>query len=239
MTASPRQHDRLFADWGEWAQIVAGQIWLLRSNQYFWREFNEGLVENRAGTDGTFPAHYSRLYADAQLMTLRRLGENSGDNTDMSLANLLAAIRRNPRVLTFDRFRNLPVIYPTKPLRWFHDVPVGHHQDSAAVFDGLVGDGQGGLSLDRLDGDADALQTAVARVKARADKVIAHIDRHTYLSNVKDATSYADMHEVVDTVADLGDKWVYVLRGGSPLDSHPMFLNDWHEPLREAVFPPG
>jgi hypothetical protein len=193
MTAPPRDHARLFSEWGAWADVIGGQLWLLRSHEYLWSNVRDALVEHQPERDGTFLAHYCRVYADAQLMTLRRLAEPSNNKRNRSLTNLLRAIKSNPHVLTLDRFRALPVIYPSEPVSWFGDVPPGQHQNLAAIFNGTYGDGDGNLSVARVDADLATLTDAFAKVATRATHVIAHLDRRGYFSDVKDALTYADL----------------------------------------------
>lgn len=97
MTAPPGSRREIFEDWQRWITTVKDELVRAHFHQYLWTELRQAIGQRTPDADATFLIHYNRLYADTQMMTIRRVADV--DNQTASLGRLLTSIPKNPRVL--------------------------------------------------------------------------------------------------------------------------------------------
>lgn len=224
MTAPPVDHDRIFATWQTWTRRVVHEIGSIRFHEIVWTQVRDEIVERYPDGDGTFLAHYSRLYADAQLMAIRRVAEDTDGRGTDSLAHLLRAMQANPKVMTRDRWIALEPMFPAGS----REIDVG------STYDERYGDANGHVRPDLIARDLDRVEHVVTAVKRRADTAIAHLDR----VDAPAALTYADLRATIADVTAIAEPWVYLLLGAIKGQWVPVITTDWQQPLRDGLFLP-
>lgn len=228
MTAPSTDHDRVYASWVKWIEVIKTEIIRAHWHQAVWSDVRDEIQRLYPDADASFLVSYSQLYARAQLVRIRALTD--ADSDAASLRRLIAAIRNNSAVLHFDRYVAV------------RGDPVEARYDWLRCY----GDEEGRLRLALLDGDTERLDD-LKPIKAHVDENIAHIQRSVHVGDDTHPTVQADrtvlrFQDIRDALAVLGEvcnTYLALLTGSMIGDWSPIIEPDWHEPLRRGLFLPG
>ena len=155
----------------------------VESREEFTRKYPEG--------DHTFLNHYARLYADRQIIAVRRMVDE--DDRTNSLWWVIEKLRRNPKIgdrsdLLADHRRRRPYDSSlTKEWNDFYDTSFGTQSIPSAT------------TLQNLLVDLVGPSSVIYKVKEYADQRVAHRDRMTGQVTL----TYADLHAALTEVAEV------------------------------------
>lgn len=103
MSAPISQHDALFAKWTEWLARVEEDVYRLHANHRVWKDLIEIIDSNSDIPESDFIRGWiTRQHMEAMVFGIRRQTEVKDEV--VTIASLLEAIRRNPEVITRQRF---------------------------------------------------------------------------------------------------------------------------------------
>lgn len=204
--------DDRFAKWLTWSGRIQKEIVNCHAERIVWREMVDKLDEHRPESV-PFRNHYTRLYADAQAMAIRRLVDR--DNEVESLTRLISEMRIDRDVMTRSRYI---AMRPQDPDR------------AARRFDELFGDGCEHLRLDLLTGDLEELDRVSGPVRRRANHRIAHMTTKA-LSPMR----FADIHGALEAISTTYNRYGQLLHV-SDIDTVPALAYDWKAPFRQALW---
>jgi hypothetical protein len=94
------EREARFQRWAEHVEMIKQHVWELHHHRAIWREMREVLIA-ASHEDTIFLDHYTRLYAERQLIAVRRLVDL--DTRTVSLARLLTELAEHPASMTRQR----------------------------------------------------------------------------------------------------------------------------------------
>jgi hypothetical protein len=219
--------DETFDRWRDWLTSIERELVRAHFHQLIWTEMRDAILERFPDAHVAFLVSYSRVYAEAQMVAIRRLTDERKGVA--SLAALIRDIRRRPQVITRTRF---VAQRPSDP------------EGAARTFDRVYTARPGDETISRalLDGDLRTLASRVADIKGRVDRTIAHLDQDidkTVRSrrDVTNVVTYADIRDVLAFLGDLTNRYQALLTDSTMGDWTPVIEGDWHKPFRASLFP--
>lgn len=223
MTAPPGDRDQIFADWDEWVGVLWNEVVRLHWHRAVWCEVRDEIQARTPHADQTFLASYTATYVTTALMTIRRLIDT--DENTRSLVSLIAAIKRNPEVVTRTRYSEIRVERNPESAQWIPGKPEFERAWSSSLdpehIDPAI-----------LDGDVASLAAELTHADAWATKTIAHLDPRRPEVPMR----FDDLDHAIDYVTAVYDKYQLLIRQSSTTEYTPAIQGDWHEPLRAPLF---
>ncbi len=221
-------HTEMLAKWTQWMGKLQHQLLQLHHHRRMWKDTTDALLTQNCG-DVVFADHYTLLFVDAAAVAVRRLAEANEDRRTISLANLMKDVRAHPNVITRDvyikRFeRDDPHEWARKD--WLEE---GKHQ-----WEDLFASPGGGLDIDRIDGHLADLEATVGKVKAFADRTVAHLDRR----GVTEMPTFDDLDASIDILGEHFKHYSILITGSGWVGLEPTVQSDWRRPFRSALFEP-
>jgi hypothetical protein len=172
VTAPPANHDAVFAAWLELLEKVNRQIHVAMLHRKLWTQVRDAVIARHPDADGTLINSYGDVYWDSQVMAVRRLADQYPDRP-VSLWWLLERIRRNPEVVTRNRYVTVGAErYADEPDSWEYQRVVERHERD---FTDRYGAGAH-VDRARIVGWQLELKRELRAVDAHADQWIAHRD---------------------------------------------------------------
>lgn len=221
VTIPPRDYDRELAKWREWMKAMWTQLAQAYLHQQVWTEVRDAIAERYREADQTFLWSYTRVYAQAQVMMVRRFADTNP--TSQSLWVVIDKLERSPGVMSMPRY-----------------VEVRARSDDASdvaeaeeEFRRLFGDGGDELDIGMLTRDKDRLRTDLERALTYGDRVVAHFDRRAAVSTL----TFKELGDAVEDLARLWTHYEHLLTGSFTSFEHFTITSDWQEPLRDSLFP--
>lgn len=223
MPKMSRQENDLYNKWCQWIRIIESEIYeLSQSRQIFW-DVQKIIGQNAQlhSLPGYFNFSMKGWYERSQAAGVRRLADK--DPNTVSLHSLIGGIKRNPSVITRDRFCRQYA--NDHRFRFGHPGAEAITQEANALFDSLVGAGRAQVDPQTLDDDIRLIEAQageVEAIKAYVDKRIAHRDK---MEAVK-RPHHSQLDTALDLLISLYQKYSTILTGRSvkfPLD----YLEDW------------
>jgi hypothetical protein len=190
-----------------------------------WRDVNEILLANP--TVGQQPSafwdFYQESYAAAQAVAIRSQADDRRDTC--SLRRLLGEIAARPDLLSRRGYAELLDAQQAQD-----ELLVQHANRDWDAW----ADSQG----ERFNGaiaraDVDGLQRAAGRVSVYVNEHLAH---DAAAPKVTELPTFNDLHEAIDSIGALFQKYATILTGGSWELDH-IVLGDWREIFRTAWIP--
>lgn len=229
VTAPPVNREKLHRDWCERHERIQNEVLGLHHHRALWRETRVALLDAEPEGPGFFVSHYSTLYVESQAIRVRRLVRR-GDNDPFSLGALIEAARRNPSVLTRDRY----IERATRSTNDDADL-FANWDRKRAVEEWLRMCGSGNeISPVNLDGYLKRLDRA-NEIAAHADHHVAHISNPSRTDPGTSAT-YRDLDEAIDEIGEVHRDWGVILHGRYLAQFEPVVQGDWKAPLRHPLF---
>lgn len=223
MTAPPAEHERLLTRWSDWIERITLDLIRGHLHQHVWRSVRDEILRVRPEADQSFLVSYSAIYADGQVMRVRRIADTHPDSD--SLINLLDAIRRNPKVMTRERYADR------------HAERTGFENGwamGAAEWDDLFAaqPGDEEISGDLVARDQRRLTVQLEHLTAWATKTLAHLDplRPTVIPQ------YQDISRALDLLAEITGRYSVFIRGWAPSEWKPFMQGDWEAVFRPTLF---
>jgi hypothetical protein len=200
---------------------IRDEVILLHHHRQIWSEMNATLAVG-CPDEGTFLDHYDRLYADRQVVAVRRLIDRDKD-TD-SLAQLVNKLASRPDLLSRDRWVDL-----------FRDGGAHWMTEAHRQFDRTADPS----NPDRVDPQVMAMFAASLRdnltmVKAYVDKDIAHMERS---STPTPLITWDQLDEAIDLLGEVVTKVGVMLTANWLTFTAGVIQTDWRRPFRSALFP--
>jgi hypothetical protein len=238
VTAPAGQHPELAAKWRENIAGLAEELNLAWIDRSVFVAVRDALVRN-PGPDATFLLSYSRVYAQSQVMLVRRLADD--DDMSRSLFALLERMKRNPAVITrtpwvADRMAAMP-----EPVAGDDALSANmqaalrahHRAKSDAEFTRIAGPGE---CLDRatLQQDQVTLRADLAAVITYADNVVAHLDP----TRDEHRLTFREIHDAIDRAGEMVNRYSAFLTGSWHAFENLALPPSWQVPLQRPVFEP-
>ncbi len=206
----------IIEEWQSMFNNIENALFDLRADQCIFRGFMEIVESNPAlPSNNLFIVWAWRNYLYTAAMRVRR--QISTDSRDASLVNLLEAIKREPAVLSRQRYASL-----------FKGAGVLEN-DSAFInkcFDDLVGEGKQSLSPTDITEDIDCLKKTAGTLHEYATKIVAHADKNA--ESIKTLPTIKDLDDSIDLFEKTFNRYYGLLNAGGI--GFPKVANDpWKE----------
>src|SRR6266581_3240166 len=209
----------------KWLQRIHEDIQLLLINRRIFRVAQAVVEANpRIQANGIFLSWMARAYADDQLVGVRR--QIDGRNDVISLLRLLRAIKKNPQLLSRERFVS----------RYSEDLRPAAHK----AFDEIAGPNQQYINTAMVDEDIKKLEDTTKNLQTYINQEITHI-RDKSVGSVPilpRLPTFADLDECLDLLERLLRKYRFLFYSTME-DILPVFLSDWTHIFREPWVSPG
>jgi AbiU2 len=230
MTAPPGQRYALYRKWGTWIEVVRAEIVRAHLHQDLWTEIRDAVEGRHRTEDMTWLYSYSRVYGDHQMMTIRRVAENS--KTTASLGRVLASMRKQPLVMTRTRYMNAMGARRAKKA------------DAASEWDRRFAHTPGDEMVDPaiLETDLKYLNDGLKPIIERTHKTIAHLDAQITVAirggrrPKLEPVTYGDLRTALEQLGEITNRYLSILRGYETAWT-PAIQGDWQAPLRSSLFP--
>lgn len=147
--------------WLLWVKVLESNLSTAFTNQMLWRDTLE--LISRAWPEGylpVWPNHYATLYADGQIMAIRRIWRHQSGS--ISLSHLLDQMGHYSHLLSFECYKAL--------------VCADAEERPLLQYERLWGNGQGNLDVDKVAACTESLGAVLEPVLKRGDRRIAHLD---------------------------------------------------------------
>ena len=221
------ERDARLRRWIEYIETVKHQVWELHHHRAIWREMRQGLID-ASPDESTFLDHYARLYAERQLIAVRRLVDL--DARTVSLTRLLTELSEQPASMTRRQhveLWNVPADANDVRDKWML-------QRANDAFDRYAdGDGDN-VDPEQVRKDLVDWKQTCQKIKKIVDKRIAHFEAVDD-SSIPKAT-YDDLDQAIDVVGDLIGKYTLLFTAGSIAKMEPTIQGDWKRPFRAPLF---
>ena len=158
--------DELFAKWGGWIVTLDALLNELILHRYIYQEVRKMVLSNpRVAKANHFYEWLYYVHGIDMAVAIRKLTDP--DDRAISVRSFLEAIKRNPNVLSRNRYKGkfLDEVYT--------DVEADRYLDK------LLGVGRDWIDVAKIDEQIQELENKTSRIKAYVDKVIAHFDSPT------------------------------------------------------------
>jgi hypothetical protein len=230
VTAPPSDRYALYRKWGDWIEVVRGELVRAHLHQDLWTQVRDAVVERHSGEDMTWMHSYARTYGDYQMMVIRRVAE-VGDDT-ASLGRVIASMQQQPLVMTRTRYLHAMAARGVKKA------------DAAPYWDSHVARNPGdeSVSPEILDADLDYLNAGLKPIILHTHKTIAHLDAAITVAMQGTKTprlppvSYGDVRTALVRLGEITSRYLSLLRGYDTVWT-PAIDGDWQAPLRSSLFP--
>lgn len=201
-----QQHPRV-QKWLRWLEIIRDEIWRVAEHKYIYEEVGRLIARNqKLHRPSAFYGFLSSTYASSMFMAVRR--QLKKGKNGISLAQLLAQVAQEPRLLSRARFVGL---YP--------DATRGCADRD---FDVYAGEGGSHVDVKMVKEDISALRRKGLKIERWADKTVAHRDRKEPSS----IPTFSELHDCVDYLAKLFQKY-YALFTATHVMLEPTLLDNW------------
>lgn len=177
---------------------IENALFDLRADQVVFRGFMEIVESNPALPDNNlFIVWAWRNYLFTAAIAIRR--QISIDSRDVSLANLLEDIKKEPHILSRQRYASL-----------FKGT--GFENDFAYInqgFDSVVGEGKNFLDQTEIAKDVDNLRTVAESLRVYANKTLAHADKNA--ESIQTLPTIKDLNDSMDLIEKIFKKYYFIL----------------------------
>ena len=226
MAAKTKKRAKRLRRWRERLEEVEKQLLSAHLDRMVWQKVRDGVLAQHPDADAHFIASYSRAYVVSQVARVEILATESND--PRSIPDLIRSIRKNPELLSRDRW-----------VQMVEDDPDTLVSDPEATYDMQFGDKNGDLAPNVLRSDLKALKKLTDRLPEWAEQVTEHLDgRPSYRFRATDLRlRYDELDEALDTI-DAASRRLQFLLNGARIKSWDISVPDeWQEPLRTSLFP--
>jgi hypothetical protein len=214
-----------FSELNKWLPRIHEDIQLLLINRHVFRVTQAVIEANpRIQTHGIFLSWMARAYANDQMVGVRRQIDGRGDV--VSLLRLLGQIKKNPQLLTRERFVSR--------------YKVEHYPYAHKTFDKIAGLGQDCINAAMMEEDLKKLKDTTRNLQTYINQEITHIRDKPVGSvpTLPKLPTFAELDECLDLIESLLRKYRFLLYGIME-DILPVFLSDWTQIFREPWVPCG
>jgi len=191
----------ILKEWLTMFEKIENALFDLRADQVIFRGFMEIVESNPAlPANNLFIVWAWRNYLFTAAMAARR--QISSKYDDLSLVNLLTAIKAEPAVLSRQTYASL-----------FKDT--GFKDDSAYInqcFDKLVGKGKESLDTTDVAEDIKSLENAAKTLREYANKTIAHAGKDA--ESIKTLPTIKDLDDLIDLFEKIFNKYYGLVKAG-------------------------
>ena len=201
---------------------MRNEILTLHLHRAFWQQTRNIIDANQTLPPSSWWEFISDLYGSSQASAVRRVVDPHDNG--VSLRRVLAEMRQDYRLLTFDYFIGL---YPANRTSlvahatdWWHEQFAGEndtHVDPAIV-----------------EADLNQLVSTTAPVVAHVDRHIAHSDPRPIQPN--DLATLGEVHDSIDVIGSLFQRYYTLLSGGST-GLTPVIADNWQAIFRQPWIP--
>ena len=226
--------DHVHAKWVRWLEAISHDLLRLHYDRAMWTQMREALLA--ASRELDFLAHYSRIYAEAQALGIRRQVEVRTDS--ISLMRLLKEIINRPDVPTGERY--LDIISMARDDVMKADPPGGFtglvdvFDIDSAYYDREWDDGTGRLNVQRVRDDQELLKQTADIVRRWANKTVAHIDEPGF----NDRVEWDDLDRSLTLLGETFRRYDRLVRActwGDDPDALVPDTGDWQAPFRRPI----
>lgn len=220
----------MYEKWCGWLTQVETHVLDLHHHRQLWQEIKDAILKKTGDTSDIFLTHYTRLYVDGQVMAVRRLVSHSPtDKKSISLGRLIADVQSHPTVMSRDRYVSLHKS-PSDDA-W---VRADWERMARETYDDEWGDGQGNIDAQKLQADLDRLDELSGKVRAFANRMVAHIDRR----GLKRLPTFKDLNDAIDVIGEMFKRYALLLTASSWASVTPTIQEDWRATFRSPLFEP-
>lgn len=201
-------------------EITVGYV-----NRQLFETLRDEIVAQRPESDGTWLNSYQAMYAQSQVMLIRRLADSHRDKPD-SIWWIIERIRRTPALASRTALIDMVVERRDgNPEPFILDI-VNHD------FDRLAGLGET-PSDDAMVELQDRLRSAADQVVAYADRNIAHLDPRGPKHNL----TFSELHQALDDIAAIANDVSVLLISSTTMFDLVAVEPIWTECFRPGLFP--
>lgn len=221
---------RKLAKWQRQIGRIEHQILNLHHHRAMWRSMSDAVAASSEHDDRSFFLdHYTSLYVDGAAMAVRRLAVEAGQRQEISLGMLLRDIVPSPCAITRSTFL-ARYDKQDEDREWARKdwLRVGQEAWDRDWGD-LTADC---LDVARIKADIDLLTSTAEKVRAFADRTVAHIDSR----GVNELPTFGELDLAIDTLGALFTKYAALLTGSGWAYLEPTMQGDWKRPFREPLF---
>ena len=214
MSAPKSQHDDLFDKWNEWlGQVEDDIIYRLHANRLVWKELTAIIDTNDEIPEADFIRGWiTRQHMEAMVLGIRRQTEVKDDV--VTLGSLLEAIRRNPAVITRQRFTEL--CSPSGDENWKLVVDQN--------FDNWAGPGGDEIDPALIEKRLEGLKQTAANITVFVNAFLAHAAKKEGPGSV----SYEEIDTALDEIGKQLTDLYLLLTCKSLTSPEPTIQTPWH-----------
>ena len=231
--------DQTFAKWRAWLRTIRKEVSDLVIGRHVFWEVQKIIRENSTlQKPSTFYTWMGSAYAAWGPIGVRRQLDLDRRNRSLSLTRLLEEVRQNTRIISRQRFVD---IYARKLMgpgaqEDSHSDQTGSRERGAyalsrveaaeiasSCFDKYAGAGSTHLSTDQVERDLCELSSKTEKVRAFADKKIAHLDQKP----PTELPTFDELDECIAFLEHLVLKYEMLFEASAPPTLLPTWQYDW------------
>jgi hypothetical protein len=204
---------------------VKNEIFHLYHHRQIWREMRLALLE-ASPDEQVFLDHYARLYADRQVVAIRRLIDP--DRGTQSIYGLTTKLADQPSLLSRQRW-----------VSFFEQGENATDEQWIAMAHAQFDRTADPKRPDRVDPSimatfAAELKEDLHGVNTYVDKVVAHMDA----TRTPPSLTWVELDEAIDLLGQTFKQVFLMLTASTMWTLEPQIQTDWKRPFRTPLFPP-
>jgi hypothetical protein len=218
--------DERLARWHEWDQVIRRDLIDVFHHRDLWQTTTKAIQRVAPDSPGTWIRHYATLYAQGQMVAIRRVvrGRNSGS---VSLFRLLREIADHPAVISVDRHLQTA----TGADEDFRGVLRARYQDTWGDSAGVAVDPK------KVRQAINALGQRLTVVFTRVDKQIAHIEEEEReeVATKRTTFTFDELDQALRAVGEEYQHWADLLNCVH-YELTPVVQTDWQATFAKPLF---
>jgi len=191
----------------------------VHAHRQMFREVLKAIEVASSGISTTWRNHYARLYADEQIMAIRRLVR--GGPGEAALGRLLRSMEREPEAMSAELVMAMAATYDRDPR---------YLEDARRDFERRWGNGTGHLNPQIPHADRTALFREARSLILWADRTIAHIDFQS-----APPPTFGDIDRAIDHATEVFQRYGGLLTRNH-YDMDIVLDAAWKVPLMSPLF---
>jgi hypothetical protein len=223
--AIPPDPDRL-TKWIGWTDGLRQHLLWVHHHRELWTEMRDAIQQIKSETGGIWLRHYAVLYAETQVMAVRRVVRGDAGKGQVALTTLLNDMEVHPEVVTADWIERRALA---------RDLDVDKRFFARRERERFIerwGEGGDALSIRKIRADRAELMKESRKVVAWADTNVAHIGSP---EDPVEVPTFGELDAAIDHVSDLFQAYGALLTDATSI-LRPVIQPNWKELFTRPLF---